>query len=130
MIQISPQQKLMLKVEPIDFRKGMDSLIGVCLTLISDPYQGAIFAFRNKRGTSVKLLAYDGTGFWLCAKRFSKGKLKYWPRSIQDNICATTMMIILNQGTPVVMAASWRQLPGSASVSPYSSKATNNQDPL
>lgn len=114
MIQIGPQQKLMLQVEPIDFRKGMDSLIGLCHTLVKDPYQGIIFAFRNKRGTSVKLLVYDGTGFWLCAKRFSRGVLKYWPRSHQDYICATTMIIILNQGLPARMTSSWRQLSGSA----------------
>ena len=92
----------MLRVEPIDFRKGMDSLIGVCRTLVSDPYQGTIFAFRNKRGTSVKLLVYDGTGFWLCVKRFSRGKLKHWPQGDHDKVCATTMAIILNQGAPSV----------------------------
>ncbi len=114
MIQLSPQQKLLLKVEPIDFRKGMDSLIGLCRMWVSDPYQGTIFAFRNKRGTSVKLLVYDGTGFWLCVKRFSRGKLKYWPKSDQDKVCATTMTIILNQGSPAIMATSWRQLASSA----------------
>lgn len=114
MIQISPQQRIMLKVEPIDFRKGMDSLIGLCRTLVNDPYQGTIFAFRNKRGTSIKLLVYDGTGFWLCAKRFSQGKLKFWPQSQQDKVCATNMMIILNQGAPAVINSSWRALPGSA----------------
>lgn len=104
----------MLKVEPIDFRKGMDSLIGVCRMLVSDPYQGTIFAFRNKRGTSVKLLVYDGTGFWLCAKRFSRGTLKHWPQSNSEHVCSTTMAIILNQGKPVSLKSSWRSLPGSA----------------
>lgn len=114
MIQIGPQQKLMLKIEPIDFRKGIDSLVGICRGLVSDPYQGTIFSFRNKRRSALKLLVYDGTGFWLCHKRFSKGKIKYWPQSSQDKICATTMMVILNQGVPPKMAASWSQLPASA----------------
>ncbi len=114
MIHITPQQTLMLSIDPIDFRKGMDSLIGVCRGLVADPYSGTVFAFRNKRGTSVKLLVYDGTGFWLCAKRFSRGKLAYWPSSSSDQICATTMTIILNQGSPAIMSPSWRQLPGSA----------------
>jgi transposase len=114
MISITPQQKLMLKIEPIDFRKGIDALIGLCRKWTSDPYNGTVFAFRNRRKTSVKLLVYDGTGFWLCTKRFSRGKLKYWPCSPQETVCATTMAIILNQGIPVSMSPSWRQLPGSA----------------
>lgn len=114
MITITPQQKLMLKVEPIDFRKGIDALIGLCRGWISDPYDGTVFAFRNRRRTSVKLLIYDGTGFWLCIKRFSKGRLKYWPSSSQESVCAVTMAIILNQGTPALMSSSWRKLPGSA----------------
>lgn len=114
MITITPQQRLMLKVEPIDFRKGIDAIIGLCRKWIQDPYDGTVFAFRNQRGTSVKLLVYDGTGFWLCSKRFSQGKLKHWPSSPQEPVCATTMTIILNQGTPALMSPSWRPLPGSA----------------
>ena len=114
MIAITPQHRLMLRVEPIDFRKGINSLIGLCRKWTQDPYDGTIFAFRNRRGTSVKLLLYDGTGFWLCAKRFSQGKLKYWPSSSQESVCATTMAIILNQGIPAKMSPSWRSLPGSA----------------
>ncbi len=114
MITITPQQRLMLKIEPIDFRKGIDALIGLCRVWDDNIYDGTVFAFRNRRGTAVKLLIYDGTGFWLCCKRFSQGKIKYWPRSNQEKVCATTMAIILNQGQPAAMTRSWRQLPGSA----------------
>jgi len=114
MITITAQQRLVLRVDPIDFRKGIDALIGLCRKWDQDPYDGTVFAFRNRRGTSVKLLIYDGTGFWLGIKRFSQGKLKYWPSSAQESVCATTMTIILNQGTPVKMSSSWRALPGSA----------------
>ena len=114
MIQITTQHHLHLKVEPIDFRCGIDSLVGLCRKSIGSPYSGTVFAFRNKRGIAVKLLVYDGTGFWLCTKRFSQGKLRYWPKSIDERICATTMAVILNQGQPAAMHPSWRQLPGSA----------------
>jgi transposase len=77
-------------------------------------YDGTVFAFRNKSGIAIKLLVYDGTGFWLCIKRFSQSKLNYWPKSSDDRICATTMMIILNQGSPVQMRPAWRSLPSSA----------------
>jgi len=113
-ITITPQQRLVLRIEPIDFRKGIDALIGLCRKCTQNPYDGTVFAFRNRRGTSVKLLIYDGTGFWLATKRFSQGKLKYWPQSIQEPVCATTMAIILNQGTPALMSPSWRRLASSA----------------
>ena len=79
MIQITTLHYLHLWIEPIDFLKGLDALIGLCRQNIGAPYDGTIFAFRNKSGIAVKLLVYDGTGFWLCTKRFSQGKLNYWP---------------------------------------------------
>lgn len=114
MIQITPQHKLYLWINPVDFRKGVDALVGLCRKQAGSPYDGTIYAFRNKKGVAVKLLVYDGTGFWLCTKRFSKGRLKHWPKSCDERVCATTMTIILNQGAPATMAPSWRALPASA----------------
>ncbi len=115
MMQITPQHRLFVQVIPIDFRKGLDSLIGFCRgKLQQDPFSGTIFVFRNHKGTSIKLLIYDGTGFWLMQKRFSQGKLRYWPKSTDEPICATTLVLILNQGQPGIMQSSWRILPSSA----------------
>jgi transposase len=81
MIQITPHMKILLVVDPVDFRKGIDGLAGVCrIILREDPFSGYLFLFRNKTGVSVKILMYDGQGFWLCQKRFSKGRLKFWPK--------------------------------------------------
>ncbi len=78
MLQITPQHRLLLATEPVDFRKGIDGLKAICRQqLCDDPFSGTIFAFCNKTKTSVKLLVYDATGFWLCQKRFSKGKLAW-----------------------------------------------------
>ena len=103
MIQITTQHHLHIRVEPIDFRKGIDALVGLCRQHMNSPYNGTVFAFRNKSGIAVKLLVYDGTGFWLCTKRFSQGKLRYWPKSCNERVCATTMAVILNQGEPAAM---------------------------
>jgi len=81
MIQITPHMKILLAIDPVDFRKGIDGLAGVCrIILREDPFSGYLFLFRNKAGASVKILMYDGQGFWLCQKRFSKGRLKFWPK--------------------------------------------------
>ena len=66
------------------------------------PFSGQLFAFRNRADTAVKLLIYDGNGFWLCHKRLSKGKLKWWPKAHTDTVAikATELMICLQQGSP------------------------------
>lgn len=80
MIQITPQMRVLVAVEPTDFRRGIDGLARVCREeLQADPMRGTVFVFRNRRSTAVKLLVYDGQGFWLAMKRLSAGKFRYWP---------------------------------------------------
>ena len=103
MLQLTPQHRLLLAVEPIDFRKGICGLKGLCSNHLGyNPFSGAVFAFTNKARTSVKLLVYDASGFWLCQKRFSQGKLAWWPTS-KDKISelrASELLILLAQGNP------------------------------
>lgn len=78
MIQITPQMRILAAVEPVDFRKGIDGLCGLCRrALQADPFSGAIFVFCNRRRTAVRLLVYDGQGFWLCHKRLSSGHFRW-----------------------------------------------------
>ena len=115
MIHVTPQQQLFIWVHAIDFRKGIDALIGHCRSKINqNPFSGALFVFRNRTGTAIKLLTYDGTGFWLMPKRFSQSTLKFWPKDCGTKVCATTLMVILNQGQPGVMQPSWQELPSSS----------------
>ena len=72
--------RLLLAVEPVDFRKGIDDLAQVCrLALEKDLFSGYVFIFRNKKASAIKILMYDGQGFWLCQKRLSKGRFDWWP---------------------------------------------------
>ncbi len=60
MIQITPQMRILLAVEAVDFRKGIDGLSGVCKNIIRmDPFPGYVFVFRNRRKTAIKVLMYD-----------------------------------------------------------------------
>ena len=82
MIQITPQMRILVAVEAVDFRKGIDSLARLCQDkLAEDPFSGCVFVFRSRRGTSIRLLTYDGQGYWLAQKRLSKGKFVWWPES-------------------------------------------------
>src|SRR5881628_522064 len=70
MIQITPQMRILLAVEPVDFRRGIDGLACLCReALKADPFSGTAFVFRNRRGAALRVLVYDGQGMWLCHKR-------------------------------------------------------------
>ena len=70
MIQVTPQMRILVAVEAADFRKGIDGLARVCKEQLKrDPACGCVFVFRNRRATAVKILVYDGQGFWLCHKK-------------------------------------------------------------
>ena len=81
MIGLSPTVRILVATEPIDFRNGIDGLAALCRQKFEqDPMSGCAFIFRNRRGTAIKILFYDGQGFWLCQKRFSSGHMKHWPK--------------------------------------------------
>jgi transposase len=80
MIQITPQMRILVAVEAVDGRKGIDSLARLCQEkLEADPFSGWLFVFRSRRGTAIRILVYDGQGFWLAQKRLSKGRFRWWP---------------------------------------------------
>jgi transposase len=79
-IQITPQMRILVAIEPVDGRKGIDSLARLCQDkLQADPFSGCLFVFRSRRGTSIRILVYDGQGFWLAQKRLSQGRFVWWP---------------------------------------------------
>ncbi len=52
MLQITPQMKILVAVDAVDFRKGIDGLVQLCkASLHQDPFVGAVFVFRNRRST-------------------------------------------------------------------------------
>jgi transposase len=115
MLQLTPHSRIFLATEPVDFRKGMDGLAAVCRQVLGDnPLSGAVYVFRNRSGTTIKLLFYDGQGFWLCAKRLSKGRFRWWPQgqNASSRLYARELLVLLWNGHPhqAGMAEDWRQL--------------------
>jgi len=125
MIQLVPQLRILLACEPVDFRKGIDSLAALCRNqLHEDPLSGALFVFRNAAGTALKLLCYDGLGFYLCLRRFSQGRLRWWPRSSEADASlhpleAQQLQVLLYNGLPdkAEFAAAWRKIDSDAFLS-------------
>ena len=99
MLQIIPQLKIFLAYEAVDFRFSIDRLSALCREkLQQDPYCGAAFVFRNRRGSAVKILIYDGVGYWLCLRRFSRGRLRWWPTKTDQpltQLAAQQLQILL-----------------------------------
>lgn len=126
MLALTPTQPLLLAIQPADFRKGIDSLVALCRQqLQQDPFSGIVFVFTNKNRTAIKALIYDGTGFLLCLKRFSSGKLKWWPTTLEDaqRIKPVELLILFNQGHPLQARLSepWRRVtPSVPSIMPPS----------
>ena len=115
MLQLTPQSRIFVALEPVDFRKGIDGLGGLCRrALAHNPLDGAIYVFRNRAGTALKLLCYDGQGFWLCTKRLSKGRLQWWPSATRPaaRLSARELHILLWNGNPeqAAMAEDWRRV--------------------
>ena len=83
MIQITAQMRVLVAIEPVDGRKGIDSLARLCQEkLAEDPFSGCVFIFRSRRATTVRVLTYDGQGYWLLIKRLSQGKFRWWPEAV------------------------------------------------
>lgn len=114
MLQITPQMKILVAVEPVDFRRGIDGLARLCRdTLQHDPFAGVVFVFRNRKTTALKLLVYDGQGFWLCHKRLSQGRFPWWPSagdSAAHRLAAHQLAVLISAGDPTRtgVAADWR----------------------
>jgi transposase len=115
MLQLTPQSRIFLAREPADFRRGIDGLAALCRQRFGEnPMDGAIFVFRNRRGTALKLLCYDGQGFWLCHKRLSAGRLRWWPARAESSVrlSARQLQILLWNGNPeaLELAEDWRRV--------------------
>jgi transposase len=120
MIQVSPQLRILVAVEPADFRCGIDGLARLCKAhLKEDPFSGALYVFRNRRGTAIKLLAYDSQGFWLCQKRLSANRFRFWPTSpngISRRLEAHELQVLMAAGNPesIQAAPAWRRVSPAA----------------
>jgi transposase len=113
MIQLTPQMKILVAVEAVDGRKGIDSLARLCKEVLDrDPFSGSVFIFRSRSGTSIRVLVYDGRGYWLAQRRLSKGRFQWWVKGERvREVEAHQAQLLLAGGNPETRAAPvWRSV--------------------
>jgi transposase len=101
LIQVAPQVRILVAVEAVDGR------------LNADPFSGYLFIFRTRSGTAIRILQYDGQGFWLATKRLSKGRFRWWPTGTEAvrTLRAHQAQLLLAAGNPDAEAPPpWRPL--------------------
>jgi transposase len=95
-------------------RKGIDAIAQLCREkLQADPFSGYLFIFRTRRSTAIRVLQYDGQGFWLATKRLSKGRFQWWPTGTEAvrTLRAHQAQLLLAAGNPDADAPpAWRPL--------------------
>lgn len=95
MIQPAPGTKVYLAYKPVSMRKGFDGLAAeVAGVLKADPFSGALFIFRSKRGDYLKILGWDGSGLILYAKRLEQGRF-VWPSIVEAQLRLTPAQLQL-----------------------------------
>jgi hypothetical protein len=79
MIHVSPNATIYVVSTPVSFTGRLKSTLGICRDLLQiEPMDGCYIVFRNRSGTMLRVVLYDGDGFWLCEKTFSKGSIRTW----------------------------------------------------
>ena len=105
MIQVPANANVVLLHEPISFRFGIEGTCAIARTVLQrEPMDGALFLFRNRQGHMLRILCYDGSGFWLCTKRLSKGRFSAWPKgdgvATASPLLASELQVLLWGGDP------------------------------
>jgi transposase len=105
-----------LPLSRLNYRKGIDGLAGVCKNVLgSDPFSGYVFVFMNKKKTAIKILVYDGQGFWLCQKRLSSCRFCWWPdkrESALMRLLVHELQLVIWNGNPEYAQAApmWKKI--------------------
>jgi transposase len=108
MLSLSSATRVFLAVRPVDLRGSFNALNRLTRQVLDqDPLSGHWFVFTNRRRNRVKILCWDGSGFWVLAKRLEKGRLG-WPVSEHPGaVLRTEELTALVSGLEVRAKANW-----------------------
>ena len=108
MLAFSPATRVYVAVVPVDMRLSFNGLHGwVKQHMEVDPLSGHLFVFCNRRRNRLKILYWDGSGLWVCAKRLEKGTF-HWPQaqSVSQTLRPEELHLLVN-GLEVTGKRDW-----------------------
>jgi hypothetical protein len=89
-----PATRIYVALGATDMRKGFDGLYGiVCDRLQLGVRSGHLFLFANARRNRLKILYWDGSGLWSCAKRLERGRFSTRRQPRKSRSVSTTIHI-------------------------------------
>lgn len=104
MIGPPPGTRVYLACGVTDMRRGFDSLSAQVESVLNhDPYGGAVYLFRGRRGDLLKAIYWDGQGLVLYAKRLEKGRF-VWPQAKEGTVSLTAAQLSM-----LFEGIDWRQ---------------------
>lgn len=108
MLNCSTATRVFIAVAPVDLRASFNKLFALTQSVLEqDPLSGHWFVFTNQERNRVKVLFWDGSGLWVCAKRLEKGRFS-WPRSEEASTqLRVEELLALVTGLEVRTKASW-----------------------
>lgn len=87
MLSISPATRVFVALSPVDMRQSYNGLYARVQTVLEkDPLSGHLFVFTNRMRNRLKILYWDGSGLWVCAKRLERGTFG-WPEGKGSSLC-------------------------------------------
>ena len=104
MLSLSPATRVFVALAPVDLRKSFNGLYTYAQEVLQQsPTSGHLFVFTNKLRNRLKILFWDGSGLWVCAKRLEKGTFA-WPKGDGTSQClrAEELQLLIHglEGTP------------------------------
>ena len=119
MFGVGPATRIYLAAGTTDMRKSFEGLYGLVRDRLScDPLSGHVFVFANAQRSRLKLLFWDGSGLWVCAKRLEKGRFR-WPEAAGEAAKATLTheeLMLLLGGIDLAQTRrrAWHRVTGAA----------------
>ena len=104
MLSLSPATKIFVALSPVDMRKSFNGLFALVQTVLGEnPLSGHLFLFTNKLRNRIKVIYWDGSGLWVCAKRLERSSFG-WPSGEGVSLCLRPeeLQLLLHgmEGTP------------------------------
>jgi len=98
MLSLSPATRIYVVTGPTDMRKAFNGLTAIVRNHLGrDPLSGHLFVFCNRRRDRLKVLYWDQSGLWVCAKRLEKGTFA-WPQNGAHELQLTSQELALLLG--------------------------------